>query len=339
MRKVIFFVGMVSFLAYLNANEIIINPNDNELGVDGDVVNVTIKSNDSYCQATISSIRTIEDTDCLRIINSKKEKILCSSDKKICKTEKEVIEYVYKKLTESEPKVVNDSSKETDEHNTSKIDENKSVSDPNNKMDILNYTQQCTKGDGESCFLLGKQYLNGNESVAQDFTKAAIFLQDACNHSHNVSCAYYGTLLMAGFGTNKNINKGIDLIQKSCEEMTHDYGQTDACMSLGIYYIKGEIVSYNPDKGKMLLSKSCENGNNSACDNFGYIYQTIFKNDIKAEIYYTKACNNGKASACYNLGNMLRNKVDFGNDAKKMYEKSCNLGLEEGCNILRQYEQ
>lgn len=83
----------------LNANEITILESGEG---SSDIVEVLIRGNGGYCSAWINSMGIVEETDCIRLTNSKKIKILCTKKKESCKTEKEVFDYLVAKLSSNE---------------------------------------------------------------------------------------------------------------------------------------------------------------------------------------------------------------------------------------------
>ncbi len=98
MKKILFYVLLPLLLALsvLNANNMTIISED----ADGsDVVEVLIRGNGGYCSAWMDSLGDVSTTDCIRLSNSKKIKILCTKKKEICKTEKEIYAYLRKKLS------------------------------------------------------------------------------------------------------------------------------------------------------------------------------------------------------------------------------------------------
>jgi len=70
-----------------------------------DIVEVLIKGNGEHCRVWMDSTGKTDKTNCIRLTNSKKIKILCTKKKKICKTEKEIYDYLVIAL--SSPKDVN----------------------------------------------------------------------------------------------------------------------------------------------------------------------------------------------------------------------------------------
>ncbi len=86
---------LLSISLNLSANNIIMLETDKS----SDVVEVLIRGNGGYCTALINSSGAVAKTDCIRLINSKKIKILCTKKKEVCKTEKEVFDYLSVQLS------------------------------------------------------------------------------------------------------------------------------------------------------------------------------------------------------------------------------------------------
>jgi hypothetical protein len=89
--KIIFLV----FLWPINILSVEMLTPDGQLYIDNSIpdrdnVNIYIVGNGEECILNINSVGIIEYTNCQRLINSKKMKILCTKNKKICKTEKEI---------------------------------------------------------------------------------------------------------------------------------------------------------------------------------------------------------------------------------------------------------
>ena len=61
---------------------------------DGDVAEVIIEGNGERCNIAINASRDVAYTNCIRLTNSKRIKIVCTKRKKICKTEAEVFKFM-----------------------------------------------------------------------------------------------------------------------------------------------------------------------------------------------------------------------------------------------------
>ena len=72
----------------LNAKDIFVLESDKSTGL----TEILMKGNGEYCIAAVKSSGMIKKTDCVRLTNSKKIKILCTKKKKLCKTQKEVLD-------------------------------------------------------------------------------------------------------------------------------------------------------------------------------------------------------------------------------------------------------
>ena len=88
---------------YLNANEI------NILSVDegSSPKEILLKGKNEYCLLSINTLGVVIKTDCIRLENSKKIKIICTQDKELCKTEKEIFDYVKMKPVTTDKKYIN----------------------------------------------------------------------------------------------------------------------------------------------------------------------------------------------------------------------------------------
>jgi len=61
---------------------------------DGDVAEVIIEGNGERCKVAMTPPQDVVSTNCIRLTNSKKIKIVCTKRKKICKTEAEVFKFM-----------------------------------------------------------------------------------------------------------------------------------------------------------------------------------------------------------------------------------------------------
>ena len=97
MKKILLtLILLLSISSNLSANEITILESGEG---SSDIVEVLLRGNGGYCSAWVNSMGIVEETDCIRLTNSKKIKILCTKKKEICKTEKEVFDYLVVRLS------------------------------------------------------------------------------------------------------------------------------------------------------------------------------------------------------------------------------------------------
>jgi len=86
MKKIYSFFILIS--SFLYSNSILIE------SINNDVAQVRITGKSESCSVTIKSTGAVGQTNCVKITNSKKVKILCTKRKKVCKTEDEIREFV-----------------------------------------------------------------------------------------------------------------------------------------------------------------------------------------------------------------------------------------------------
>ena len=86
MKKIYSFFILIS--SFLYSNSILIE------SINNDVAQVRIAGKSESCSVTIKSTGVVGQTNCVKITNSKKVKILCTKRKKVCKTEDEIREFV-----------------------------------------------------------------------------------------------------------------------------------------------------------------------------------------------------------------------------------------------------
>ena len=83
MKKIVGYIALSFFTLYANNIELASS-------------NMIIKGNGEECSVSIDRLGAISKTNCLQITNSKKVKILCTENKKMCKTEDELHEILKK---------------------------------------------------------------------------------------------------------------------------------------------------------------------------------------------------------------------------------------------------
>ena len=88
-------VIMVVSVGFIHASDPVALTPDGQLYLmngerDSDSAEVHITGNGENCTVYMNSIGLVDKTDCQRLVNSNKIKILCTKNKKICKSEKEI---------------------------------------------------------------------------------------------------------------------------------------------------------------------------------------------------------------------------------------------------------
>ena len=163
------------------------------------------------------------------------------------------------------------------------------------------------------------------------------------NHSRHDSESKYclSCLLMNGFGCERNVNAGIDLIVELAEQ-----GFAKAQFKLGKYYADGEGVPQNYEKTILWYTKAAEQGYGRAQNNLGILYRQglgVPQNYEKAVEWLSKAAEQGIALAQGILGySYAEGKGIEQNYAKAVewYTMAADQGLAPAQSALgRLYEQ
>jgi TPR repeat protein len=97
--------------------------------------------------------------------------------------------------------------------------------------------------------MLGSLYYSGR-GVAQDYSKAIILFQKACDGRYMTGCALLGRLYESGYGINRDYSEARLLYQKAC-----DAGTMVGCTMLGNLYSNGEGVPRNSVQAMAFIAK------------------------------------------------------------------------------------
>lgn len=149
-------------------------------------------------------------------------------------------------------------------------------------------------------------------------------------------------LLMNGFGCERNVNAGIDLIVELAEQ-----GFAKAQFKLGRYYHKGEGVPQNYEKAILWYTKAAEQGYGRAQNNLGILLYSqclgVPQNYEKAVEWLSKAAEQGIAPAQGILGDSYAEGKGIEQNYEKAvewYTKAAEQGYGKAQNNLgRLYEQ
>ena len=163
------------------------------------------------------------------------------------------------------------------------------------------------------------------------------------NQSRHDSDSKYclSCLLMNGFGCERNVNAGIDLIVELAEQ-----GFAKAQFKLGKYYADGEGVPQNYEKAIMWYTKAAEQGYGRAQNNLGVLYRLglgVSQNYEKAVEWLSKAAEQGIALAQCTLGYYYAEGEGIEQNYEKAvewYTKAAEQGFAGAQNNLgRLYKQ
>ena len=164
------------------------------------------------------------NSHCLKLTNSKGIKIICNSNKSVCKTRKELVEFI----------------------------QSKGKKENIGLQKVTKYEGECKKGDTESCLLLGIMYYTGKE-IAKDHEKALKIFKPLCEETVK-TCPLFSKIILS-----EKIEGGIDdalyILTQSCK-----FGDAKSCVKLGILYDDGKKVKKDSIKADYYFSKACKEG-------------------------------------------------------------------------------
>jgi len=194
------------------------------------------------------------------------------------------------------------------------------------------YTKACDAGDEDTCFDLGKMYVNAKDGLTQDYAKAMDYYMKSCTAGKAVSCSNVGALYESGRGVKENFLQAKLYYSMACLDNC-----ADACSNLGILYENGKGVEKDFSQAKMYYAKACDGGDRDGCYNLALMYHTgekILQDYKKAIIAYDTSCNLDYIKACSNLGVMYatgQGVEKYYTMAKKLWKKACDGGNEQAC--------
>lgn len=143
-----------------------------------------------------------------------------------------------------------------------------------------------------------------------------------------------GVFYINGTGVQKNVTKGIQLLEKAANELN-----SDAFYYLGKYYLNGIGVSQDKSKGIEYYQKSSDLNNSQATFDLGCYYDDGYIwNNKKSFEYFQKAEEQGSIDSYYKLAVYYQNGRGTKRDiekAKYYYTKASNEGNQNATNILR----
>lgn len=144
--------------------------------------------------------------------------------------------------------------------------------------EIVQLKKLAETGDDEAKYELAIHLFNG-DACNKDISGAIQFLEEACcssNRARKLLAYYYIT----GQIVEKNIDKGIDLLQKAAMDL-----DDEACKNLGVMYYSGIEIKRNKEIAESWFNLS----NISKFD--------LFK--LKVNLSFSRTC--------YRLGSFLKN--------------------------------
>lgn len=186
-------------------------------------------------------------------------------------------------------------------------------------------------------YVLGNNYLKGNNNIPKDSSKAAkwilkaaidgdvnamlevsaVFLEThhyeeafhfltLCSNKGNADCKFLlGTLYLYGNGVPKDYNKADQLFYDAIKG-----GNFAALEQLGEMYETGTGETKDLQKAFQFYQLSADNGDDVGQFKMGYFYAngiTVPVDYEKAKLWWSLSANNGNAKAQYDLGYLYQN--------------------------------
>jgi hypothetical protein len=139
----------------------------------------------------------------------------------------------------------------------------------------------------------------------EEYERAAVFYQAACERDDPDACAKAASMSQAGLGSPASGRRARELIAQSC-------GDAEECESMAL-----EQTSRTTKE--MLLSRACDLGGKNACDRV-------------TRIVLGTRCDNGDAYACSTLAEQaISTPAASPYSAADLWQKACNFGDRRAC--------
>lgn len=171
-----------------------------------------------------------------------------------------------------------------------------------------------------------------DESFPEDIEKANYFYKRAADLGDELSHYYIGLNTLLGIGLEKDINKGLEVINESAEK-----GEIEAQLKLGELYYIGETVSQDKKLAREWFNKVLEQKEkgNFAIDLAEY-YTEINHPSLTFYFYLINA-KEGNPVSQYNIGLMYKDGIGTIknlSEAKSWFEKAYENGDNDAKRLL-----
>src|SRR5690606_19448227 len=154
----------------------------------------------------------------------------------------------------------------------------------------------CNNGDLGACEVAGLGYISG-KSVSQDYDRAAVLLEPACQAKRPLGCGG-----MAKLGQVGKVELSPTEIVKGLEGAC-GAKDADSCQRLGQVLAKGEGVAKDEARANKLFEGACAEGSQEGCFHQALRLRDggvgITPNPTKAARLMTTACSAKVGAACY----------------------------------------
>jgi len=162
-----------------------------------------------------------------------------------------------------------------------------------------------------------------NRKETRNLERYEQYLVLGCDRGDAGSCSQLGNALMSGFSLDKDVPRGVKLLERSC-----GMGDRYSCSSLGMKLIMGK---HDVDRGLTMLDAACTRGVVQDCTSLANLYRhgkASGKRDGKQALsYYDKACDLNSGRACTDAGTLLAE----GKHGVKTNKKRAKSYFMRGC--------
>lgn len=168
-------------------------------------------------------------------------------------------------------------------------------------------------------YALARIYVDKNNLI-----KAIKYLEIAYAKGMSVAASILGHCYLYGEGVEKDIEKGIALLNEAIEE-----NDTDSLLFLGDFYLIPDTVYYNPQEGARLVLAGALNNQADAENLVGKCYfdgTGVNEDKITARKWFTKSAEQDNSAALYNLAVCF----ELGEGGEQNTSKALQLYLRSG---------
>lgn len=200
--------------------------------------------------------------------------------------------------------------------------------------------EECQKGKGDSCFELGKEYIQ--KGVLGDNPRSVVDLFKKAEKDDIIIAEAYRLFLQAEFSPLKEQPQVSKELKESCAKeyfypclyLVYDNLIKGKNEGFNDYFKKASHLFKDAKDKEALISLNrnlCEWGYAKSCYKIG---DFLFKNDEQKRgmRFLQEACHLGVGSACHRYGSFLLT-LDKKERASEYFQSSCHLLSREGCYL------
>lgn len=188
---------------------------------------------------------------------------------------------------------------------------------------IAEVEHECSGGDQKSCFALGKLYFQGKE-LAQDYDKAAKYLELACRDGSADACGLLGEMYLQPFGLPQDITRGLGLMEKSC-----DRGSLEGCSVLARVLMEGRHKAKDLERAMKLWREGCVKSHAASCTQLGNAHLNAKREPALALEKFDRGCTLGDGAGCEATCSVLLGESGVPRDEKRA-AVACGKGCADG---------